>query len=177
MDDRCVCCGTYVPEGRMVCSLCEEKSKEPVIKPKKISVWKKIFAIIFGVLMCLTLAACSSQVSNSNEQIEKANDVVVDIKTPDGSYYSTFSDVEIDYYNDEISNIFINNNTILAFSVSDNYDGGVYIIQGKDFDKIKSNMELAKEYLKNNNIETAQRLIDEATNLTEQYFVYDYCPT
>lgn len=25
MDDVCVCCGEYVPEGRMVCPLCENK--------------------------------------------------------------------------------------------------------------------------------------------------------
>lgn len=23
MEDRCVCCGTIVPEGRMVCPMCE----------------------------------------------------------------------------------------------------------------------------------------------------------
>lgn len=26
MEDRCVCCGEYVPEGRMVCYSCEELS-------------------------------------------------------------------------------------------------------------------------------------------------------
>ena len=26
--DRCVCCGTIVPEGRMVCPQCEYKTKE-----------------------------------------------------------------------------------------------------------------------------------------------------
>lgn len=25
MDDICVCCGEYVPEGRMVCLKCENK--------------------------------------------------------------------------------------------------------------------------------------------------------
>ena len=24
-DERCVCCGKYVPEGRMVCPECEKK--------------------------------------------------------------------------------------------------------------------------------------------------------
>lgn len=28
MDDICVCCGEYVPEGRMVCTICEEKAKK-----------------------------------------------------------------------------------------------------------------------------------------------------
>lgn len=26
MTDSCVCCGRYVPEGRMVCPICEEKT-------------------------------------------------------------------------------------------------------------------------------------------------------
>lgn len=28
MEDRCVCCGRYVPEGRLVCPLCEAKAYE-----------------------------------------------------------------------------------------------------------------------------------------------------
>ena len=25
MEDRCVCCGDYIPEGRQVCPICERK--------------------------------------------------------------------------------------------------------------------------------------------------------
>lgn len=35
MDDRCVSCGVYVPEGRMVCLNCETKTKEQTIRIKK----------------------------------------------------------------------------------------------------------------------------------------------
>ena len=28
MIDTCVCCGEYVPEGRMVCPLCESKTEK-----------------------------------------------------------------------------------------------------------------------------------------------------
>lgn len=28
MEDRCVCCGEIVPEGRMVCQQCEDKAEE-----------------------------------------------------------------------------------------------------------------------------------------------------
>lgn len=34
MDDRCVSCGAYVPEGRMVCPNCETKVKEQTIRIK-----------------------------------------------------------------------------------------------------------------------------------------------
>lgn len=26
MEDRCVCCGAIVPEGRMVCPMCEKEA-------------------------------------------------------------------------------------------------------------------------------------------------------
>lgn len=28
MENRCVCCGEIIPEGRMVCPRCEEEVKE-----------------------------------------------------------------------------------------------------------------------------------------------------
>ena len=28
MDNRCVCCGAVIPEGRMVCPLCEKEADE-----------------------------------------------------------------------------------------------------------------------------------------------------
>lgn len=29
-DDRCVCCGSYVPEGRQVCSTCSGDKKQEI---------------------------------------------------------------------------------------------------------------------------------------------------
>ena len=31
MDDRCVCCGAVIPEGRQVCPSCESKAESKVI--------------------------------------------------------------------------------------------------------------------------------------------------
>ena len=28
MDNRCVCCGAIIPEGRMVCPLCEMQAED-----------------------------------------------------------------------------------------------------------------------------------------------------
>ena len=33
-EDRCVICGDYVPEGRMVCAKCEEEMNSKHHKPK-----------------------------------------------------------------------------------------------------------------------------------------------
>ena len=123
MYDRCVSCGAYVPEGRMVCPSCEAKAKEQTIKIKKMPLWRKIIAFFMGIIMCFTFAACSNQ-----EETTKIENAIVDIRTSEDSYYSTFSDVEIIYCKDEVSNIFIKNNAILAFSVSEQYDGCVYIM-------------------------------------------------
>lgn len=177
MDDRCVSCGTYVPEGRMVCPNCETKAKEQTIKIKKMPLWRKIIAFFMGIVMCFTFAACSNQKVNEIEETTKIENAVVDIITSEGSYYSTFSDVEINYCKDEVSNIFIKNNAILAFSVSEHYDGGVYIVEGTDFEQIQSDISAAKQSLKDGNIDSAQKYLDKVSELTAQQPVYDYCPT
>ena len=38
MIDTCVCCGSYVPEGRMICPGCEYTNKELHLKDKKTSI-------------------------------------------------------------------------------------------------------------------------------------------
>jgi predicted nucleic acid-binding Zn ribbon protein len=186
LGDVCVCCGRYVPEGRQICSICEHEADDFIVmnqKPKRFAFIKKLLAFLLCIVVCFAFSACSSNnVKGSSdiaelEETENIDNVVVDIKTPDGTYYSTFSNVKINYYNGNISYISIDNSAILAFNISDNYDGGIYIIQGKDFDKIKENINAAKVALDEEDIATAQDCFEEAFNLTEQYYVYDYCPT
>lgn len=195
MDDYCVCCGRYVPEGRMICEICEQEvdeMKKNNHKLNKVSVWRRFLAFLLGVTICFTFSACTPkdikgsdnivesekvETANNNEDVIKIDDIVVDIKTTDGSYYSTISNVEINYYNGEISYISIDNTAILAFDVSDIYEGGVYIIQGKDFDKIKENISFAKSAIERKDLAASQNRLEEAYDLMEQYYVYDYCPT
>ena len=40
MEDTCVCCGEYVPEGRMVCYSCDELS-ELQTKNQKLNLWRR----------------------------------------------------------------------------------------------------------------------------------------
>ena len=49
MDDRCVSCGIYVPEGRMVCPNCETKAKEQIIRTNKMPLWRKIISFFDGI--------------------------------------------------------------------------------------------------------------------------------
>lgn len=41
-EDRCVVCGEYVPEGRMICAKCEAEANMKHHKPKKgkLEVWE-----------------------------------------------------------------------------------------------------------------------------------------
>lgn len=34
-DNTCVCCGVQIPEGRMICPICEHKDKEENKNEKK----------------------------------------------------------------------------------------------------------------------------------------------
>lgn len=61
MKDKCVCCGNYVPEGRMVCSTCEEKAKEQHFVNRKIPLWRKILIFLLSIVMCFAFTACSGQ--------------------------------------------------------------------------------------------------------------------
>lgn len=45
MEDRCICCGEVIPEGRMICPICEVKvleKKSEEEKKKHLKVKKKI---------------------------------------------------------------------------------------------------------------------------------------
>lgn len=37
--DFCVCCGAYVPEGRMVCFNCENETSQHNAPPTETSLW------------------------------------------------------------------------------------------------------------------------------------------
>ena len=65
----------------------------------------------------------------------------------------------------------------MAFSVSEKYDGGVYIIEGIDFDEIQAYIDAARQSLKDEDTKSAQEYLDKVSELTGQQVVYDYCPT
>lgn len=45
-DNRCVCCGRIIPEGRQVCPVCEEKAKRRDIREYWLNEW--IFPLLVG---------------------------------------------------------------------------------------------------------------------------------
>jgi hypothetical protein len=57
MDDTCVCCGEYVPEGKHLCSMCENKGRVAHIKSE---------TLIIGYDRCLNNGASVLSVARSN---------------------------------------------------------------------------------------------------------------
>lgn len=49
-DNRCVCCGQIIPEGRQVCPICEEKAKRRDIVEYWVDSWI-VPLTLFGLLI------------------------------------------------------------------------------------------------------------------------------
>lgn len=89
-----------------------------------------------------------------------AQNVCVDVSTDDNGYYALMSNATINFGDDGlISYIILDDPTLLAFKVSDNYPGGVYPLDGTEADTIISAMEAAINSLEAaGQTETANRL-------------------
>lgn len=124
---------------------------------------KKLFAVLL-VLVLLFLTACGTTpiVASESDWTEtdiKAECVPVGITVNEDGYYCIFADVDIDFYEGEISNIEITETALLSFQVSSLYGGGVYVIGIDDGAQIIDSLsELADELRQNGNEEAAERL-------------------
>lgn len=49
-DNRCVCCGRIIPEGRQVCPICEEKAKRRDVREYWLDEWI-IPIVVVGLLI------------------------------------------------------------------------------------------------------------------------------
>lgn len=53
MENRCVCCGEIIPEGRQVCPLCEEESHRQKKKIKKAGEHMPWWVVLLIILFCV----------------------------------------------------------------------------------------------------------------------------
>lgn len=152
---------------------------------------KKIIAILICLCLCVSFAGCANKSTPSentdivdahetSESVTKKEDehykqVCVDITTKGNGCYSTFSDVKIAYYKDKVSYILIENPTLLAFQVSDRYDGGVCLIDGVELEQMIQSLIDAKDTL--NETDAASAYIDIVLEILQSKGIYDYCPT
>jgi len=152
---------------------------------------KKIIAILICLCLCVSFAGCTNRstlsesvdttdaLETSGRVTEKENEhyeqVCVDIATKGNGCYSTFSDVTISYYEDKVSYILIKNPTLLAFQVSDQYEGGVCLIDGVELERMIQSLINAKDAL--SETDAASAYIDIVLEILQSKGIYDYCPT
>ncbi len=100
---------------------------------------KKLFAVLL-VLVLLTLTACDAApeipgetpsetvTSEVQDETKNAEHICVDIAVNQSGFYSLFADAELQYHDGEIDCIYITNPALLAFQVSEQFGGGVYLL-------------------------------------------------
>lgn len=152
---------------------------------------KKVIAILICICLCISFAGCANRstlsesveiadVPETSEQVTEKEDeyyeqVCVDIATEGNGCYSTFSDVTIAYYEDKVSYILIENPTLLAFQVSDRYEGSVCLIDGVELEQMIQSLIDAKNALSETDVASAY--IDIVLEILQSKGIYDYCPT
>jgi len=67
--------------------------------------------------------------------------IPVGIKVNEEGYYSLLADVEFAYYDGEISEIYLDNPTLLAFKVSEYWQGGAMVY---DYDTIRAIIDVLR---------------------------------
>ncbi len=106
---------------------------------------KKLLAILLSLSMVLAFTGCQSK-----EPEQVAEDFVyIGIRTHEDGYYSLMSSVELKYYEGELSEIYIDEPTLLAFAVSSFYNGGVYILDLTEGEELINELSVIAEELEN----------------------------
>lgn len=127
---------------------------------------KRITALILVLILIFSLSACASNKNQDRTESEstietveptQADDTVksyekvcVDIANDDGGYYCMWADADISYdINGNINGIFLNDPALLAFQVSNIFEGGVGVMDGVDVEKV---ITILEKYIENSNV-------------------------
>ncbi len=141
---------------------------------KRISIVLLIFLIpiLFGCQKAEELPCEMTPEINEKEQTkqpEQYKHICVDISDDDGGFYALMADTKLEYYEDEIVNIFIENPTLLAFKVPDQYTNGVGIIDGNNILKVQKRI---REHLASENVDAKTKvLLNDLLNETDRIYL------
>lgn len=81
--------------------------------------------------------------------------VVIDVSGDESGYWSFMAEsTTLDFYGDELINVFIEEPTLLAFKVPDRYPEGIGVIDGK---KLRELTEKTDEFLETHNADSKTR--------------------
>ena len=83
-------------------------------------------SVLFVVLFCLVL----------NEKPLQGERIPVGIKVGEEGYYELAADTSYVYYNGTISEIYLDNVTLLAFKVSEKWEGGAMVYDYSEIETI-----------------------------------------
>lgn len=110
---------------------------------------KKLLAILLSLTMVLAFTGCQTKEPEiTSEQITE-DFVCIGIRTHEDGYYSLMSSVELNYYEGELSEIYIDEPTLLAFAVSSFYNGGVYILDLAEGEELINELSAIAEETEN----------------------------
>lgn len=105
---------------------------------------KQNFSIILFLILALSISGCKAENKAPNEpadteRTEQYEHVCVDV-SGEGGYYALTAKTRLEYYENELVSIFVNDPTLLAFKIPDQYTNGVGVIDGNDVKAIVDNI-------------------------------------
>ena len=105
---------------------------------------KKIISIILFLILTVNISGCKAEEKKQKEpeeteKTEQYEHVCVDV-SGEGGYYALTAKARLEYYENELVSIFVNDPTLLAFKIPDQYTNGVGVIDGNDVKAIVDNI-------------------------------------
>ena len=117
---------------------------------------KKLLAILLSLSMVLAFTGCQTKEPEVTSEQVAEDFVCIGIRTHEDGYYSLMSSVELSYYEGKLSEIYIDEPTLLAFAVSSFYNGGVYILDLTEGEELINELSAIAE--ETENPELAERI-------------------
>ena len=99
---------------------------------------KYVTAICIAVIGCVMFMILFMFLLTDRYQVtpSEVERMPVGIKVGEEGYYSVMADVELVYYKGEIAEVYLDNPTLLAFRVSENWDGGAVVYDYAEVERI-----------------------------------------
>lgn len=120
-----------------------------------------IVVIIMYGLNLIALYANQNEVASNNSTYEQ---ICVNIDYGDGCCYMLYADVSVNYDDGEVSNIVINNPELLAYDVTEKYEGGLYVIDYEYLEKMFEDVRYMRKLLMETPNNPALHCIDSLYN-------------
>lgn len=114
---------------------------------------KKLLVALLTIMLVLSFTSCGKAAEDTEttatettaEETEELattrphdhyENMCIDVNIHEDGYYAFYGDVDLYYYDGELSDVFIKDPVLLAFDVSSYYDEGFYLLKMSDGDKI-----------------------------------------